>query len=55
MSSRVDEPYSVSRIGPAISRSRASGAVVKVSTRRGGSGALAGPKPTTPIIQPGLG
>src|SRR6516165_5485009 len=41
--------------GPAISRSAANGAVVKVSTRRAGSGALFGPKPTTPIIQAGLG
>jgi len=55
MSSRVDDANSTSLIGPAISRSRSIGAVVKVSTRRAGSGALLGPKPTTPSIQPGLG
>jgi hypothetical protein len=42
-------------MGPAISRSSGNGAVVKVSTRRAGSGALFGPNPTTPIIQPRFG
>src|SRR3954452_3568171 len=53
----VDDAYSVSLIGPAISRSFSSGGVVKVSTRRAGSqfGGPDGPKPTTPLTQPGLG
>src|SRR5258706_2532437 len=53
----VDEAYSTSLIGPAISRSFSSGALVKVSTRRGGSkfGGPEGPKPTTPLTQPGFG
>src|SRR6476620_11118146 len=44
-------------MGPAISRSFSSGGVVKVSTRRAGSqfGGPDGPKPTTPLTQPGFG
>ena len=57
VSRAVDEACSTSLIGPAISRSFSSGAVVKVSTRRGGSkfGGPEGPKPTTPLTQPGFG
>src|SRR5438067_282105 len=47
----------MSLIGPAISRSFSSGAVVNVSTRRAGSklGGPDGPNPTTPLTQPGFG
>src|SRR5213076_2967680 len=57
VSRAVDEAKSTSLIGPAISRSFSSGGVVKVSTRRAGSqfGGPDGPKPTTPLTQPGLG
>ena len=53
----VDDAYSTSLIGPAISRSLSSGGVVNVSTRRAGSkfGGPDGPKPTTPLTQPGFG
>src|SRR4051812_24861965 len=55
VSGAVEDACSTSLIGPAISRSFASGGVVHVSTRRAGSGCMFGPKPTTPNIQPGSG
>ena len=45
----VDEANSFSTIGPVTSRSAASGAVVKVSTRRTGSTRPSGPMMATPL------
>ncbi len=45
-----EEAKSVSTIGPVTSRSSASGADVKVSTRRTGSGRPSGPFATTPLV-----
>ena len=45
-----DDANSFSTIGPVTSMSAVSGAEVKVSTRRTGSGRPSGPFATTPLI-----
>src|SRR6185295_19730137 len=57
VSLRVDDAYRTSLMGPAISRSLSNAGLQNVRTRRAGSkfGGPEGPKPTTPLTQPGFG